>query len=427
MSAPGPELSPRALALLVAAVAVSFGVCFAVFVVGAREERSAGADVDSVSALGHRPFVELLEALGVPVLVGRSRSVARAGPGALVVVAEPRPSEDAPARGGGGPGSVLAGRRAPILLVLPKRRPGRLDDAGRWVESETTLPASEVATVLRRFGGDADVVHVADAARAAALRDGELSPTVAPPLQLLAPHRGLRPIVASDDGVLLGQLEPPDASDEDEDDAGDAPPVYVLSDPDVLAAHGLHRGRNAELVVGWVERLRPPGGMVVLDAQAQGRGRTPSLWRELTSWPLALPVGTALLAALAAAWCGARRFGAPRPAASPSRARTRPLVEHAAELLEHGGHTAHALSRYAAVALHAAARDVHAPPGLTAEDARAWLDRAAAARGVGTTVAELEAVVATAARHPDPGTAIDAARRVHAWRRALTDGHPSRP
>jgi len=399
-----PGFSRRALALLIVVVMVSFGVFVAFTVFDAGAAGSAGPDADSVSALGHRPFVDLLQRLGIPVSVGRWYPARRAGEDALLVVAEPRLSAH-PTDGADG---LVAPRerRATTLLVLPKRTPHVAQDGDAWVDAAGLVPLPDVERVLARAGVGGKVVRVA-VAPAFDVGPVGIAPTIVGPVQLLAPAGDLEPLVTSAAGVLLGWF-----------DAGDGPPVAVLSDPDVLAAHGLRLGRNPEFVVGWVEHLRPEDGVVVFDAASQGRARAPSLARELLGWPLVLATLSGLVAALAAVATGVRRFGAPRAPTSPFAGRTKPVVDHAADLALDGGHTAHALERYLAVSVAAAARDVHAPPGLASRELHAWLDRAAAARGHPERVAALHDAVGGAAR----GGALTVATRIHAWRSTFSHG-----
>lgn len=417
---------------LVALAAASFGLFVAMTAFGVGAPASAGPDVDSRSALGHAPLVRLLTALGVPTSVARWFPGRRAPDDALLVVLEPQ-LEAGPVDGADGL-RAARDRRGPTLLVLPKRRlpraPGRsgeADDAEAggdpevaaeaggvgpvrdgWVGRTVLVPRLDVDRVLARAGTGLRTVR-RDATGPFAVGSVGVAPTLVAPVQLLAPDDRVTPLVACPEGVLLGLVE---------NDAGGE--LYVLSDPDVVAAHGLRAGRNPELVVGWVDRLRPPGGAVVVDAASQGRGRAPSLLRELFGPDLRLATLSALAAALAAVWLGARRFGAPRPAASPFAGRTRPVVEYAAELALDGGHTAHALERYLEVHVAAVAADVHAPPGLPAAERRAWVDRASAARGRPETVAALTEAVAAA--DGAPGPSLDVARRIHAWRSAFAHG-----
>lgn len=409
MNAPAPAdrdpgFSRRGLLFLVLAVAASFGVFVALSVFGAATSTSAGADVDSRSALGHRPFVELLGRLGIPVTVGRWFPGRRAHEDALLVVPEPAP--EARLDEGSDALSGREARRATTLLVLPKRRPQEGQTRDGWVVGAELVEPGDVARVLRSAGVRAEVVRV-DTFPSPTLGDVGVPPTLAGPVQLLRDAQGFDELVGSSEGMLLGVR-----------DDGIAPPLVVLSDPDVLAAHGLPLGRNAEFVVGWIEQFRPRDGVVIVDAASQGRARAPSLARELFGWPLVLASATALVAAVAAIVAGARRFGAPRPPASPFQGRTTPVVHHAADLALDGGHTMDALERYLAVTVAAVARDVHVPPGLASPEQQAWLDRATAARGGDERVEDLAAAVRSEGRRAPLATA----RRIHAWRSTFAHG-----
>lgn len=399
-----PGFSRRGLVALVLVVAASFGVFVALTVFGAGSTTSAGADVDSRSALGHRPFVELLGRLGIPVTVGRWFPGRRAHEDALLVVPEP---EGGVGFADGSDGlSAPDARRATTFLVLPKRRAQDGEARDGWVAGAELVEPSHVGRVLLSAGIRAKVVRV-ETFSSPNFGEVGVAPTLVAPAQLLEAAEGFDVLVGSSEGMLLGVR-----------DDGDAPPLVVLSDPDVLAAHGLGLGRNAEFVVGWIERFRPRDGVVIVDAASQGRARAPSLARELFGWPLVLGTATALLAAVAAIVAGARRFGAARPPASPFQGRTKPVVEHAADLALDGGHTQHALERYLTMTVAAVSRDVHVPPGLPARDQHAWLDRATAARGGDERVDDLVAAV----RSYGPQSPLATARRIHAWRSTFAHG-----
>lgn len=408
----GDGMSRRARRVLIGlgvTAAVSFAVFLALVVFDVGRMPSSGADVDSRSAVGHRPLLDVLEALDVPHAVLRWLPLRLAGADALLVVLEPTVDalEAQPQQGRDGL-EALRRRRGPVLLVLPKwspvpdpARPGHVREARLrdLRDVQRVLDAAGLpATAVRTGPGTGWSVGVVGA-----------TPSLASPSQWIAAGPRIRPIVFCDQGVLLAAV-----------DDGRPEPLHVLSDPDVLATHGLFRGENAMFTVGWLDRLRPPGGTVLVDAASQGRSRPPSLARELFGWPLSLATLTALVAVGLAVACGAVRFGAPRPEASPFEGRTLPVVEHAADLALHGGHAVEALERYLSGSVAAVARAVHAPPALEPRDLHAWIDRAAAARGVPHRVEALEAAVASA--RSAPGTVLRVAARVHEWRASFAHG-----
>jgi len=102
----------------VATVSLALGLVLLVIQPGGGEVSSSAADSFSRSALGHRAFVELLRANGVPVLVSRYASADRAGLSALLLVAEPHLDATDPGRA-----RRLAAMSRGVrttLLVLPK-------------------------------------------------------------------------------------------------------------------------------------------------------------------------------------------------------------------------------------------------------------------------------------------------------------------
>jgi hypothetical protein len=444
--------TPRALAILIGTIAVSFAVFLGFVVFGDGPSAvSYGPDADSDSAIGHRPFVEFLGRLGIPTTVARWHAERRVGSDALLVVAEPRVVSDSDSATGPYFRETLAQRVGPALLVLPKRVGDRDALHPGWIGETALVSLSRVETAAELCGRHLDVVRVEDDVGPFDRGSLRIAPTVRSPVQLVKPARGLVALVASAKGILVARV-----------DDGDGPPLVVLSDPDVIAAHGLHLGANAELVATIIDDLRPPGGMVVVDAASQGRRRSPSLARALVSWPLVLPMTTALAAALAFLAAGVRRFGSPTPpAAVPTHrpasfaagmevvrvrragigrlepesgewpqprnsrdeqpaGRARPLVDSAAALQVRGGHSTYALERYLAISIQDASRAAHAPPGLSPAAARAWLDRATTARGGADRLADVEAAVAAAKSHRRPHDVLRAAARVFLWKSRLT-------
>jgi hypothetical protein len=197
--------------------------------------------------------------------------------------------------------------------------------------------------------------------------------------------------------------------------------LIVVSDPDLLATHGLGRGRNADLALALLERLDPAGGRaVVVDETLHGHELQPSLARELLRWPLALATLQGALALGLLAWAALVRFGRPRQAATGLAPGKAFLVENTAELLQQGGHVARAVASYWRAAKEQIARTLH-PPGEVGGDPDAVVARGAAARGRGEELAVLERRVAELS-HQRSGEhdALRVARDVHAFREVMT-------
>jgi hypothetical protein len=413
----GP-FSRRALAWIVGVSASSLGLGLAFLVAGAPESAevaSSAADAFSRSALGHRAFVALARGQGIPVLVSRHDSGRRAGASGVLVMAEPRlPGRDsARARRL----VQMLGEARTVLLVLPKwtgdedpARPG-------WIREARAVPAPSVAAALSAAGVSARVVH---SPRAGTERCEGLGSAVSwTKPQLLSPTTpDLRPLVACEGGLLLGLEEREDLR------------LFVLSDPDLLANHGLAREGNARAASEVVAMVREGRKALVLDETLHGHERIPSLWRELFAFPLLPAVVQAALALLALLLSGLSRFGAPIDAGMGLAPGKTLLIENTAFLLRAAGHSGHALGRYFDAALAEVARALHAPPGASPVEVRELLQAAARRRGVSVDLRTLEGQVDRARRQEAaPAAVVDAARRVHRFREEMLRGphdHPGR-
>ncbi len=412
----------RALALGAAVMlSLSTYVGLRVFGQDALGGSSFGPEGASTSALGHRAFVETLRAVGIPVTTSRHDSARRAGLRALLIVAEP----DLP-EGDGRTAILLREMLATggtVLLVLPRRG-----------GSEDPMHEGWVRHTWERGGDEAErVLDAAGVLRPGAAREGRVGARLDPkapwstqghgPPPTLPDARVLRasvveePLIEAGRDVLVGRLPP---------SQGSRTQVWVLADPDLVATHGLVRGENAALAVEIVEFLRA-GRPVVVDETLHGQERPPDVWRELLAWPLVLVVVSAGLAAALGLWAGIGRFGAPPPPAPPVPAGKRFLVEHTADLLEQGGHTAEALARYLDTTVAEVAKGTHVPAGLGAAAREEWLVRIEGARGTGPRLAALREDVRRAGRRGDPRRVVELAQSVRRWRQEMIDGPVRHP
>src|SRR5262249_39118671 len=131
----------------------------------------------------------------------------------------------------------------------------------------------------------------------------QLEPHIERPQLLRSPV--LAPVVECADGVLIGE-----ASGGDRD-------VVVISDPDLIARHGLGRNATAILAVRALGLLRHGDETVVVDESLHGFATAATVWREMLRFPLVLvPVHLALIACLLLL-ATMTRFGSP---AAPAEA-----------------------------------------------------------------------------------------------------------
>jgi hypothetical protein len=368
---------------------------------------SARADSFSRSALGHHALVELLRELEIPVVVSRFDSGHRAGRAALLVLAEPQLGDSSTRDADALRRTVAAAGGA--LLVLPKWR--GVDDPERpgWIAEASLRPAEEPNEFL-------DIVGVEDArvVRPAATTDWRTelvdgAPSLSAP-QLLLRAGSVTGLVHCSEGILFGRVEMHVGS------------LYVLSDPDVLANHGLGRGLNAALAARMLEIARSEQQAVVIDETFHGHVQEPSVHRALFDFPLLLSTLQALLTLLVLLWSGMGRFGAPAPAEVAIQPGKAFLIDNIASLLRYGGHSVDVLKRYLRAAQHEVGQRLHLPARLGAEDAHAWLERYGEQRRVTERLERLRNEVGRASRE----RVLPLAGRIHRWREEMIHGPGSR-
>lgn len=425
--------APRSRALWVA-LAVG-GLSLALFLVivltgfGEAPEDSRGADSYSVSGLGHTALVALLEERGVPVVRSRWNTLERADPEALLVLAEPQAL--LPDERGRPPWPTLFTSRRHVLVVLPKREPDAASrENRRWVGStryvERRLLAEVLAPLDLEMAEDTLPVNLDDLPAGQRQEVERHPPEPRPPAtwrgpagwpapeidepQLLEEGRGLTPLLACEAGVLVGRIAP----------AG-GPVVTVVSDPDLLANHGLVRGRNAELTLAVLETARDGRRTLIWDETFHSQIREPSLGRLLMRPPMGLLVASLALLVLAAVWLGAVRFGGPRALAPVLDGGKAFLVANTADLLRVGGHAPSMLRRYAQDAEREALRRLNLEHRDPAE-ARAALGRVALARGLPSPESLAEEAEQAGRRGADPRRLVELGTRIHRWREELTHG-----
>ena len=331
------------------------------------DDPGGGASSFSRSAVGHSAFYQLLQARGYRVDVNRDRAplAHKWREGDLMLLVAPN----------SGPGDIdriaqfaaAASGTQPLLVVLPKWSPRVSRTERGWIDQAHPLPRERTTSVLRatvHAEGNGRIVRaVADRSGGASRRwrndladTADTVPDIDAP-QLMTGFAGeLNPLVDAAGGVLLGQFG----------DGG----VAVLSDPDLLANHGLHRGDNAALALAVIDRLLPDGGVVLFDETLHGFAIDHSLWRLLFQPPYVAATLLALAAVALIVWRSAVRFGAPLARESgpdwPGGATA--LIVNAGRLLAAGGHPDLVARRYAEATYAEARRRLRLPPPAQLQD-----------------------------------------------------------
>lgn len=405
---PGELFSPRTLLAIIAIGTAAFVGMIYLQMFGIDDpDFEIGPSAYSSSALGHKALMETLRRIDVPVVVSRFRSAEKTGKGSLLVLAEPDGSETSEVMVGGF-GNVPHG-----LLVLPKWD-GRRDLAKpRWVEDMDMVPVESVEAVLKHAQVNALVKRV----------DGTFTvdvPDLGGRVELTDPQvmidaRALKPIVSLKGGILIGEA-----------DLGFGR-QWVLSDPDLIANHGIDQGDNAVVAVSMIEALRPAGGAVIFDETIHGLELRPNLLRTAFELPFGIVTLSAAVAVALAIWAGLMRFGRPEAGQRALQPGKVTLIRTTADLLRQGsrkGTVELVLTRYLKAQVADLVARLNGPRGLDENRQIAWLDDLAVARRHGSRLQPLAAAIETSAKShsTDPGRALRLAADLHAWKQEFLYG-----
>jgi hypothetical protein len=362
---------------------------------------SAGADSYSVSAIGHRGLVDILEKLDIPVLKSRGNSSDKAKNGLLLVL-EPTVSDDV-----GKQRLRDLARAAPRTLVVLPKWYGSAPIGDKWIDDAAMLPPREVEDVINAL----DMPYMAGIARngeGTAFRGEDVikSPQIRHNPQVVDVGTNATAIVSDANGYAL---------------LFKADNIYVLADPDVMNNHGLRISENAQFTIALIDKLRN-GGPVIIDEVVHGYAQQPSLLRTLFRFPLVLATMQVLICALLAIWAAMVRFG-PKKAAPPPIAPGKDfLIQNTAALLHYGGHHADALRRYLMQSIASVRHALHAP-ALAPNQLTTWLETVRQTRGGTISLVDLERDAHTA---DTPQRTVEVADRVYRWRMEMINGSQHR-
>ena len=300
----GGPFAPRVVFLmLVVGVAAFVGLGVLTAYAPALKARGGGGGENALSrsAIGYAGLIELLQAHGTPVAIGRDR---RQRPGDRLTILTPPPGTTARALAAAAP---LKDR--PVLVILPKwsyapdpRHPG-------WARSQGLADVDVISAVKP------------DGVQALVRRAGPASPTL----------KGVGEDFLADTALPVGRtaafqtLQASGAQVVLADEAGRPVLVhtgagpYVLSDPDLMNNHGLASLATARVALEVVDTLEAGEGPVVFDVTLNGLGGQRSLLGLALSPPFLGASLCALATALLMGVHAAARFG-PATTEAPSLA-----------------------------------------------------------------------------------------------------------
>ncbi|HKP25042.1 MAG TPA: hypothetical protein VJV39_14340 [Dongiaceae bacterium] len=404
---PGELFSPRTLLAIIAVGTAAFVGMIYLEMFGVDDpDFEIGPTTYSSSALGHKALMETLKRIDVPVMVSRFRTTEKAGRGSLLVLAEPDGSETSEEMVGG-LGDLWHG-----LLVLPKWDGSRDPAKPRWVETMDKVSLDDVELVLKRAHTDGMIrrlkgtftVEVPDFGGTVELTD--------PQIMIGA---SVRPIVSLQGGVLIGEA-----------DLGTGQ-QWILSDPDLIANHGIDQADNAVVAISIIEALRPRGGAVIFDETIHGLELRPNLMRTAFELPFGIVTLSAAVAVALAIWAGLMRFGRPEAGQRALQPGKVTLIRTTADLLRQGsrkGTVELVLTRYLKAQIADLVARLNGPRGLTENRQIDWLDDLADARRLNSRLQPIAAAIeATAKSHStDPGRALRLAADLHAWKQEFLYG-----
>lgn len=411
----GPQISDspfslraRVILITISVLSLAGGFALALFGEDVSEPPTAGNNAYSSSAIGHEVAVDLLEELDIPVLISRHAS-GRKAQNAVLVLAEPE--VDA---GNSDQLVKMIESAGTVLVVLPKRTGYTDPRKPHWIdESElvsqetvenTLLAVTSAATVVRPAGSESPEWQ---------LQWGLPAPTMVSP-QLIESTE-LEPIAQTADGrILLGKLPVAD--------------VYILSDPDIIANHGIGQGDNALFWITMIEEIRHREAAVIVDQVIHGLQSKPSIWRTLFEFPLVLATIQVLLITAVLLWAMTRRFGKPVKSRGGLEPGKEFLIDNTAGLLHFGGYSSDMLLRYYRDTIRYVRARLHTPAVLVDSEAKRWLERVGTTRRVSESLASIESAVdsAVASRKTNNRQVAAAAARVHRWKEEMLHESPKR-
>jgi hypothetical protein len=417
------------LALAAAGASLLLAVVHLVFEEDLDVQWSNGANSFSASALGHKGFLALLGERGIEQEPSRFRTASRVEATDVLLLAEPDsppelatpdatapPAEEPASRARRDrhaprlrpPGSLAKAQR--VLLVLPRFRPAPddVEQPRRHLRNVVQLDAAQVEHVLESVVPDATIVRL-DAPPHWTVNGLALEPDLPHPQLFRAEN--VRPVIACDEGILVGELGDDDRL------------VLVCADPTPFENHGLWRGENAALALALIESLRGAQGRVVVDEVLHGFELVPSALREVFRRPLLWITLDALALALLAVWAAVPRFGRPLPAPRGRVEGKQALLDNVGELFDVIGATPHALRRYFDATVSRIVATRHAPADLPRAKEAEWLASRLPLADV-QVLAELDDEIHALRpeRRRDRPALLELARRIHRFRTEMVDG-----
>jgi hypothetical protein len=206
-------------------------------------------------------------------------------------------------------------------------------------------------------------------------------------------------------GILLGKVTVGSAE------------IWVLSDPDLIANHGLGKGDNAAIAIDLMRHAMPSGGVAIFDEVIHGFAQEANLLQGLLHLPLLVASIAAACTFIALLLAASIRFGSPRQLDPVLAAGKLTLIGNAAALLAVKERRTALSERYLRVVFAELAQRLGAARTLDEASLIAWLDQQAARLGVSRSASDL--LAGATGKRQSTGALM---RQLQSWTREMTHG-----
>jgi hypothetical protein len=356
----------------------------------------------SRSAIGYAGLADILGTLGVQVVKARNDKEREVG-GLLIVAEPPFPDEQK---------AELAARlQAPaVLLILPKwsgKQSGWNQDR---FDSVFYRGVYYPQALFQQVAQNSEVFNF-DKVKNWSTNIFPTTPHFNHMFQLVR-SPNIHPLIANDDGILLGEIRNGDKI------------TWVLSDPDILSNHGIKQ--NAQLAVEILQYMRAHQNTIVFDETIHGFGaavpEAPPV--AMFRFPFVIVTLLGCMTVILLLWTTIGRFGPPEQLPVPLTAGKQGLVENVARLMDFAGHHKRMTHRYVEATIQDAGRQLHAPKGLQGAELVTWLTRLGRTRG---TNEDCSAILKRAhglmkSKRSDATAFVTLAKDIYRWKQEIING-----
>lgn len=437
------------VALALAGVAVLSFLAFIImqgYADQARVQDTYRPSAYSISAIGHKAFAETLRRSGWQIVISQGDSLTKSRNAGGLLLLEPQTASETTKQRLRDLLDEDGLAQRDVFLALPKRT-GFPGTNPRHIAFTALLPLTSVTSIAQVIADDFCVIRPQTVPGSAPARskkqdqeaesendpedEGENAPqaeqcpevtgeekpfesnilTGTPSLadpQLITGD-GIEPVIAREDGILLGRVERSQGT------------IWILSDPDLFANHGLGDGDNAQLMAQILDRLAAGRSSLVIDETIHNFTASESLIRTLVEPPFLYLTLCFLIGAAALILSVSGRFGSAQQQAPALSRGHDALIDTTVSLLHAAGRDGQIVRRYLDGLLREVCDRLHAPQGLDQKALVAWVDRIGRLRGTHASFTGLTQDLSMAIRSQDGSqkSLLTVARKAQRWKQEI--------